>query len=109
MAETLQSRRNALASYTEETLRLPCHGIVIRDVGGHRQAIRSQMRRDFPTPAQFDEVLDYLEALKRIEALNDRVRALEALILAHHCAGLDVCTPAYCAGIDEAYRAICAI
>ena len=108
MAKTLQTRPSESIRPSSVVLCLPEHGIVIRTVGPKRYAIRSQMRHPLPTPDQFDEILDYLEALKRAEAINTRVRALEALILAHHCAGLDVQTPAYRAGITEAYRAITA-
>ena len=85
---------------------LPCHGIVIRTIGPNRRAIGSTMRRALPVPDEFDEILDYLEALKRTEAINTRVRALEALILSHSCAGVDIQSDEYCAGIEAAYTAI---
>ena len=39
-------------------------------------------------------------------AYNSAIDGLEALILAHACAGIDVNTPAYLEGIDAAVTAI---
>ena len=89
-----------------EPVRVPCHGIVIRTLAPDRLAIRSEMKRALPTPDQFNEILDYLSALKEAESFNNRARALEALILAHHCAGIDVQSLGYIDGIDAAYHAI---
>ena len=106
MAKTLHAAPPASARPATVALCLPCQGIVIRTLDPDRRAIGSTMRRPLPTPDEFDEILDYLEALKSAETINTRVRALEALILAHHCAGVDVQDPAYCTGIDAAYAAI---
>ena len=106
MAKTLRATSPTSTRPSTVTLRLPCHGITIRTLGPNRRAIGSTMRRPLPSPDQFDEILDYLAALKYAEAINTRVRALEALILAHACAGLDVQDPAYCTGIEAAYAAV---
>ena len=40
------------------------------------------------------------------KAFNSAVDGLEAIILAHHCAGIDITAPAYLEGIETAYEAI---
>ena len=106
MAKTLQTASPSGIRFSTATVRLDCRGIVIHTIGPNRRSISSSMRHTYPRPDEFDEVLDYLEAIKNVDAINTLVRALEALILAHHCAGLDVESPAYCAGIDAAYTAV---
>lgn len=40
-------------------------------------------------------------------AFNAGVDGLESLVLAHFCAGTDICSPDYKEGIETAYAALC--
>ena len=79
-------------------IRLPCYGIVIRlDRSNSLKepgcgAITSDLRAPAKTAAQ--------------RCFNAAIDGLEALILAHACAGLDVQSPAYVEGIETAVEAI---
>lgn len=41
------------------------------------------------------------------KTFNTAVDALESIILAHFCAGVDITSPAYLQGIVDAYQALC--
>ena len=86
-------------------IHVPCHGLTLH-LNGSVSVIRSTMRRPLPKTDAFEEVLDYIAECRRIDRFNTQVDALEALILAHAHAGLDVTQPGYVAGIEAAYAAI---
>jgi hypothetical protein len=79
------------------TIRLPCFGMILRLSGkppGAKLpggAIVSDLRYPGPPDNQL---------------YNAAVDALESLILAHACAGVDVQSPAYVEGIETAIEAI---
>jgi hypothetical protein len=82
---------------TGRTIRLPCYGItvtLVRENGVDKPGsgvIASDLRATgTATNRQFDAAID----------------GLEALILAHACAGVDVESPAYVEGIETAVEAI---
>jgi hypothetical protein len=64
-------------------LNLNCHGIVIE-----HNRIRSNLHH-------FEDKIEYTSAMDGITSL----------ILAHHCAGIDVTSPAYIEGIETAVEA----
>ena len=78
------------------TIRLPCYGITIRlarenaDEGPGSGTITSGLRDEGDGSEAFHAAID----------------ALESLILAHACAGIDVASPAYIEGIETAVEAI---
>ena len=71
------------------TIRLPCYGITIALAG--ENSIVSDLREPETT------------ANRRYNSVVD---GLEALILAHACAGVDVTSPAYLEGIETAVDAV---
>ena len=80
-----------------KTIHLPCHGIMIC------------LERD---PACGDpgcgKITSDLKTVTTLRAgpFNNAIDALEALILAHACAGIDVTSPAYVEGVETAVEAI---
>lgn len=75
-----------------KTIKLPCYGIVVEldDKGGG--TIRSDLR-------DFGEDEDGFVANSMLSGASD---ALETIILAHACAGVDIEAPAYLEGIEVA-------
>jgi hypothetical protein len=82
---------------TGRTIRLPCYGITItlvRENGADKPgsgAIASDLRAGQSAADRH---------------YNAAIDGLEALILAHACAGVDVEAPAYIEGIESAVEAI---
>jgi hypothetical protein len=74
-------------------LHLGCYGIIISHNEGDKSgaAIVSEMKE----PETSEDNL-----------FNSAVDALESIILAHFCAGIDVCSPAYLEGIETACQAL---
>jgi hypothetical protein len=68
-------------------IKLPSFGIVVTLTGDGGGAISSDLHEDH-------------------ELYNAGVDGVEALILAHACAGIDITTPAYLEGIETAVDAI---
>jgi hypothetical protein len=77
------------------TIRLPCYGITVRLTRKHT--------RQSPGCGTITSQLKAQETGGRYRAVVD---ALESLILAHACAGIDVVSPAYVEGIETAVDAI---
>lgn len=75
------------------TLELNVFGITLTWAGQNREGaiITSTMRE---------------ESTVENELFNSGVDAIESLILAHFCAGIDVSTPGYLEGIESAYQAL---
>ena len=82
----------------QHTICLPCYGITIcldRDPTSEDPGsgtITSNLRESADTAAA--------------RLFNAAIDGLEALILAHACAGIDVASPAYIEGIETAVQAI---
>lgn len=89
-------KRKTKTTGTKQTLRLPCIGITLRlwpPADPRKPAsgtITSDLRQDGPEDPLFTAAID----------------GLEALVLAHACAGVDVASPAYIEGIEMAVEAI---
>ena len=78
-------------------LSLPCFGMKLRLVlGADLRSCGGTIASDLKGPGQTAAQRQY----------NAAVNGLEALILAHACAGLDVVSPAYLEGIETAVEAI---
>jgi len=75
---------------------LPCFGIVI-DLGAEDP--------DHPGAYQGGTVTSDLHSDEDNPEVKAAMDALESLILAHACAGVDVASPAYVAGIETAVEA----
>lgn len=81
-----------------KTIKLPCFGIVV-EVGEDPYQygnITSELHEE--TTHEFDT--DYV-------VYNSMMDALESMILAHACAGIDIESPAYVEGIETAVS-VCA-
>lgn len=94
-----------MATATVHQIRLPCFGIVLH-VNGSSAAIRSTMHEPSPKPEDFDDVVDHIAESRAVDRFNAKVDALEALILAHATAGVDITQRAYVDGIETAYQAL---
>ena len=82
------------------TINLPCYGIVIElDDGGG--TISSDLK-SFDT----QEIEENFEDGDELACYEAAIDALESLILAHACAGVDIESPAYIEGIETAEQAI---
>lgn len=92
-------------------IRLPCFGITIRldpthcvqDLPAEDSGKNFQVR-----PATGTIVSDLHEPGRgrMVRQFNAAIDALEAMILAHACVGIDVASPAYVEGIETAVDAI---
>jgi hypothetical protein len=78
------------------TINLPCFGIVID---------RGPEDPDRPRAYQGGKITSDLKGGNRL--YRAAMDAIESLILAHACAGLDVASPAYVEGIETAVEACC--
>jgi hypothetical protein len=79
------------------TIKLDCYGIEINLTGDGGGSISSNLH-GIPIDSSYHE--EELSA-----RYNDMMDALESIILAHACAGIDVTTPAYMEGIETACQA----
>jgi hypothetical protein len=68
-----------------KTIQLPCYGIVVKTRYGSG-TISSNLTEDSPDDAEWQSGVD----------------AIECLVLAHACAGVDIEAPAYVEGIRNA-------
>jgi hypothetical protein len=79
-----------------KTIKLPCFNIVVVcDEESGTGTIESKLRLAGQDSAGTD-----------FEAFDARVDAVESMILAHACAGVDIASPAYIEGIESAIDAI---
>ncbi len=88
----------AVAAKAAREIRLPCFGITIcldREATAEQPA-RGTIRSDLHERGRG----------RMIQKLNAAMDGLEALVLAHACAGIDVASPAYVEGIETAVDAI---
>jgi hypothetical protein len=77
-----------------KTIKLPCYGIVVKcDPEKGTGTIKSTMT----TGVVYDEDAGILEAA---------VNTIEAMVLAHACAGVDIEDPSYIEGIETAVEKI---
>ena len=75
-------------------LELPCYGIVVKLTGNMSGTIESDLHNEFNEENATDR--------RYISAID----AIESLILAHACAGIDILSPKYIKGIEVAVEAI---
>jgi len=92
-------------------IRLPCFGIVIRlDVAHGVQHLPAEdSGKNFqvrPTTGTIVSDLHEPGRGRMVRQFNAAIDALEAMILAHACVGIDVASPAYVEGIETAVEAI---
>jgi CheY-specific phosphatase CheX len=81
-----------------KTIETNCFGIVVTLDGNGGGTIKSDLRE----PA---DVLD-MDSDPEAHLYDAALDGLEALILAHACAGIDITTPAYLEGIETAVEAM---
>lgn len=75
---------------------LPCYGIRLYPTGDGGAGISSDLHLEQPYGWKTEE---------NDTAYDAAIDALESLVLAHYCAGVDVTTPAYIEGIETAVQA----
>jgi len=83
---------------TLQVLHLPCFGIVLSLFPNGSGTIRSEILKE-----------EEVEQIGREDGVNATalcaaVDAIESLILAHACAGIDISVPAYIEGIETAVQ-----
>jgi len=83
-----------------KVIKLPCYGIVITLSEESEDRMGGEITSDL--------LLDEEENVCGFEDNGpyDMINAIESLILAHACAGIDVTTPAYIEGIETAVEKI---
>jgi len=93
----------------ETVLRLTCFGIVVTLTPGPKQTVNPDtpplmggtITSDLEEPCD----CDYADAGYCPPcAYNEAMNGIEALILGHACAGIDITTPAYLQGIESAVQ-----
>ena len=96
-----------------KTISLPSYGIEIKlteDGGGTISSTVKEKcprcHRDIPHISCEDAGTKGAKAAWSRSLFNASIDALESLILAHACAGIDVASPAYLEGIETALDAI---
>jgi len=80
-----------MTKHTLQTVQLPCYGIKVTLTGDRGGSISSDLKE-----ADTEENRDY----------NAAIDGIEAMILAHAIAGIDITTPAYVEGIETAVEAV---
>lgn len=89
----------------KKKIKLPCYGIVVvlnkKDDDG--RWIAGNISSDLKEEEDFERDEDIVREGAKYNAAID---ALESLILAHACAGIDIESPAYVEGIETAVEAI---
>jgi hypothetical protein len=97
---TTNQHRVALETEKHQTriIRLPCFGIEIR-------LVRQDSPKNSGEGTITSDLRDTGDAIE-VRRYNAAIDALESLILAHACAGVDVESPAYVEGIETAVEAI---
>ena len=85
------------------SVQLPCYGIKLR-VMDQWGSITSTLRED-PPPALV-QLIEGAEDIENRLRYNAAIDGLEALILAHACAGVNILAPAYVEGVETAVEAI---
>ncbi len=92
---------------SDKTIKLPCFGIVVELTDEELHAITPNRYNggsitsdlhESPTDRSYEEK-------KLASDYNIMMDALESIILAHACAGIDITTPAYLEGIETACNA----
>ena len=81
-----------------KTITLPCHGIVVELTGDGGGSISSDLHAPILGIDDFDD--------REMREYNAAIDALESIILAHACAGINIESPAYIEGIETAVQAI---
>jgi hypothetical protein len=76
---------------TERAIKLPCFGIEVRLASGPGGTITSDLKESCDGDCEGE---DY----------NHAIDGIEALILGHACAGIDIETSAYIEGIESAVQ-----
>lgn len=79
-------------------LHLPCFGIIVH--------LAQESSPDSPGRGSITSQLKEPGRGILVRAFNSAVDGLEALILAHACAGVDITSPAYIEGVETAVDAI---
>ena len=83
-----------------KTITLNCYGIVVELEEGSG-CVSSDLHEDAPDLTVENETPEEQEER---ELYNSAMDGIEALILGHACAGIDVTTPAYLEGIESAVQ-----
>ncbi len=95
-----------------KTIITGCHGIVVELTGDGGGSITSDLHEPEPERKYCNTELElqqhtneFLDESAKVNSYNSMMDALESIILAHACAGIDIATPAYLEGIETACNA----
>ena len=88
------------------TIKLPCYGFVIElsddgNSGSVKSRLSSSEREDEPFIVSPHDFVPQ----ESLDEYHFYVNAIESLVLAHACAGIDIESPAYIEGIETAVEA----
>jgi len=78
----------------EREIKLDVYGIVVSLTGNGGGSIVTELH----------EIADDVEDTEEVVIFNTAMDALESMILAHACAGIDITAPAYLEGIETAVQ-----
>jgi hypothetical protein len=88
------------------TIELPCYGFVIElSDDGNSGSVKSRLSSSERNEPFTQSPMDFVSS-ESLDEYNFYVNAIESLVLAHACAGIDIESPAYIEGIETAVEAI---
>jgi hypothetical protein len=100
---------------SETTIETNCYGIIVTLTGDGGAGISSELHEPCPCCGGFDCYRDCADTThimlededdmeERLD-FNKRMDAIESMVMAHACAGIDIMAPAYIEGIETAVQA----
>jgi|TARA_Y100000310_G_scaffold245400_1_gene250369 hypothetical protein len=89
-----------------KTIELPCYGFkIILSDDGDGVSVKSRLSSKVDDEAFTQSPMDFVPQ-ESLDEYNFYVNAIESLVMAHACAGVDIESPAYLEGIETAVEAI---
>jgi hypothetical protein len=87
-------------------IQLPCYGfkITLSD-DGNSGSVKSRLSSSESDESFEQSPMDFISQ-ESLDEYNFYVNAIESLVLAHACAGIDIESPAYVEGIETAVEAV---
>jgi len=88
-----------------KTIKLPCYGFVIElSDDGNSGSVKSRLSSKMDDGDWIQSPMDFVSD-ESLDEYHFYVNAIESLVLAHACAGIDIESPAYIEGIETAVEA----
>jgi hypothetical protein len=89
-----------------KTIELPCYGFVIElSDDGNSGSVKSRLSSKMDDGDWIQSPMDFVSD-ESLDEYHFYVNAIESLVLAHACAGIDIESPAYIEGIETAVEAV---